>query len=106
MVGIGRIFVNEIAVALNQYGTLKGYSSEENFSPQYYKDLAWGGLTHWTKLDENGDPLTDDQGNVIFEETTWFQSEYRFSSSRNRVLNIIKDEQEGNANQKGNNAGC
>ncbi|WKK85390.2 hypothetical protein QYS48_26285 [Marivirga arenosa] len=101
-----RNFVNEIAVALNQYGTLKGYSSEENFSPQYYKDLAWGGLTHWTKLDENGDPLTDDQGNVIFEETTWFQSEYRFSSSRNRVLNIIKDEQEGNANQKGNNAGC
>ncbi len=36
-----RSFVNDIALALNEYGVGKGY----NFSSQFYKDLAWGGLT-------------------------------------------------------------
>jgi len=33
-------FVEDIAYALKQYGKAVGY----NLNPQFYKDMAWGGL--------------------------------------------------------------
>jgi len=79
-----RNFVNEIAYSLQEFGALKGY----NFSLQFYKDLAWGGLTN----------------------TPAFQS---FSiAEQNRINNVILVEQTGldlqgiTQAQNGSNAGC
>ena len=79
-----RSFVNEIALALEEYGTSKGY----NLTSQFYKDLAWGGLT----------------------TTPAFQA--LSTTDQNRINNTIlteqtgKDSQGNTQQQKGTNAGC
>jgi hypothetical protein len=45
--------VNEISLALQQYGIIKGY----NLPQQFYDDMAWGGLAGTIAF--NGLPLTD-----------------------------------------------
>ncbi|MGB4774857.1 MAG: hypothetical protein WBP45_06780, partial [Daejeonella sp.] len=93
-----RTFVKEIATSLEEYGTNKGY----NFSTQFYKDLAWGGLTHTGQLDSNNQPI----------ETQWFKSSVPNINDRQRIKNIISIEQSGidangnSQNKKGNNSGC
>lgn len=93
-----RNFVNEIAMALEEYGTINGY----NLTPQFYQDLAWGGLTHTGKYDTSGNPI----------ETTWFQATFPSSTDRKRVIDNISIEQTGKdfygntKAQKGGNAGC
>ena len=103
-----RNYVNDIALSLMDYGSSKGY----NLSSQFYKDLAWGGLTHWAKRDSQGNIIKDSNGNTIYEETSWFKFAYTNSSDRTRVTNIIaieqtgKDSQGNSKNQKGSNANC
>ncbi|MFI5451107.1 hypothetical protein ACHMWN_03030 [Pedobacter sp. UC225_61] len=91
-----RSFVNDIGVALEEYGKKNGY----NLPSQFYNDLAWGGLTH----------TIDANGNVI--ETNWFKTNIPNILDRQRILNNLSAEQYGvNSNgnpqsKKGNNSGC
>ncbi len=93
-----RSFVNEIAVALEEYGITKGYSH----SSQFYNDLAWGGLTHTGAVDASGNPI----------ETTWFQTAVPSSTDRKRIVDNIAIELTGKdftgttKTQQGTNAGC
>ncbi|WP_461486402.1 hypothetical protein [Pedobacter sp.] len=42
---MARIFVEQIAISLEEYGDLKGYFFSSSFEKkQFYGDLAWGGL--------------------------------------------------------------
>lgn len=81
-------------------------------SNQFYNDLAWGGLTHWTKKDSNGNIIKDSFGKPITEKTKWFKSAFPNSSDRKRVHNTIvieltkKDTDGITKSQKGRNAGC
>ncbi|MEP1260017.1 hypothetical protein [Algoriphagus sp.] len=84
-------FVDKIAISLYEYGQLNGLS----ISLQYYKDLAWGGLTHY-----------DPSGNNNYVLSPWFQESVPSSSDRSRILNIINNEQNGESGKKGNDAGC
>ena len=99
-----RNFVNGIASALEAFGKYRGH----NISSQYYKDLAWGGLTHWRKRDSNGNIITDSNGNVLFEETSWFKENFPNDTDRERINNNIATEQGliNQNNQKGNDTGC
>ena len=103
-----RNYVNDIASSLKEYGRIRGY----NLPPEFYEDLAWGGLTHWPKRDSNGNIMKDNYGNAIYEETPWFEAAFPNISDRNRVKNVIAVEQTGkdmNGNlktKKGDNAGC
>lgn len=93
-----RNFVNEIAIALEQYGRNKGYGH----TSQFYQDLAWGGLTHTGTYDASGNPI----------ETTWFQSSVSSATDRKRIVDTVTIEQTGKdfsgltKTQKGTNAGC
>lgn len=93
-----RNFVNDIAIALEEYGKNKGYTH----TTQFYQDLAWGGLTHTGTYDALGNPI----------ETTWFQSSVPSSTDRKRIVDTITIEQTGKdfsgttKTQKGTNAGC
>jgi hypothetical protein len=44
--------------------------------------MAWGGLTHWTKKDSNGNIIKDSLGKPITEETKWFKIAFPNSSDR------------------------
>jgi hypothetical protein len=91
-----RNFVNEIALALSEFGSNKGY----NLGAQFYQDLAWGGLTH----------IVNSNGTV--SETTWFISTFPNASDRKRVLDVIQveliktDTNGTTQTQKGKSAGC
>ncbi|GIV36404.1 MAG: hypothetical protein KatS3mg032_0783 [Cyclobacteriaceae bacterium] len=93
-----RNFVNDIAIALEEYGKNKGYTH----TTQFYKDLAWVGLTHTGVYDALGNPI----------ETTWFQSSFPSATDRKRIVDTITIEQTGKdfsgtiKTQKGTNAGC
>ena len=93
-----RNFVNDLAIVLEEYGIAKGY----NLTNQFYKDLAWGGLTHTGKLNSAVMPI----------ETPWFQSSFPNSSDRQRIIDVITIEQTGkdfygnSKTKNGNNAGC
>lgn len=93
-----RNFVQDIALALQEYGNNKGY----NHTMQFYQDLAWGGLTHTGKYDTSGNPT----------ETTWFQNSIPNSIDRKRIVDTVTIEQTGKdfsgttKTQKGTNAGC
>lgn len=79
-----RSIVNEIALALEQYGINKGYS----FTSTFYQDLAWGGLQK-TSIFEGMSPSVQTRiSNVILIELTGKD-----------IYSIIKT-------QKGTNAGC
>ena len=91
-----RNFVNDIALALMGFGSKMGY----NLAEQYYKDLAWGGLTHYKNANNN---------TVL---TPFFKNAVTSTNARNRIINNILVEQTGKDNngnfrsQKGNNSGC
>jgi hypothetical protein len=105
---IVRNYTTDIASSLKEYGSKKGY----NLSNQFYNDMAWGGLTHWTKKDSNGNIIKDSLGKPITEETKWFKSAFPNSSDRKRVHNtsvieLTKKDTDGiTKSQKGRNAGC
>ncbi|MEJ8801314.1 hypothetical protein [Pontibacter sp. H249] len=79
-----RSFVNDIALALQEYGQLNNY----NLSAQFYQDLAWGGL----------------EGTSAFKNLSW--------SDRNRISNTIlieisgKDASGQAQTPKGQLSGC
>lgn len=79
-----RSFVNDIAVALEEYGISKGY----NLSSQFYQDMAWAGITR----------------------TSAFQS--LSQTDQDRIIDTIlieltgNDSQGNSQSQKGTNAGC
>jgi hypothetical protein len=81
---IARSIVNEVALALEEYGKSNGY----NLPSQFYQDIAWGGLKDTTTFKNL--PFADQQ----------------------RILNVISTEltgadTNGNAKlQKGKKAGC
>jgi len=81
---MARNFVNNLALALQEFGSNNGY----NNPLQFYTDLAWGGL----------------------EGTTYFAN--LSQTDKNRIGNIIlieltgKDSNGNTKPQKGNNAGC
>lgn len=81
--------VEDIASSISNYGLQAGYTLP--FS--YYKDLAWGGLTHY--LDANGSP----QINPLF-----LQAVPNFTD-RNRIINTVAAEAfnstQGNISPKG-----
>jgi hypothetical protein len=79
-----RSFVNEIALALEEYGSTNGY----NLSSQFYKDLAWGGLTSTPAFQALSTTDKDRINNTILIEQTG------------------ADSQGNNQPQKGSNAGC
>jgi len=70
--------------------------------------IAWGGLTHWVKRDDNGEIIKDASGNTIYEETPWFKAEFLTIEERNSVNDIILTEQGllNINNQKGTDADC
>ena len=81
---IARSIVNDVALALEEYGKSDGY----NLPSQFYQDMAWGGL----------------------QDTTTFKN-LPFADQQ-RILNVISTEltgadTNGNAKlQKGKKAGC
>jgi len=89
---------------LQQFGQNKGYSISNTF----HQKLAWGGLTHWVKRDDNGEIIKDASGNTIYEETPWFKAEFLTIEERNSVNDIILTEQGllNINNQKGTDADC
>lgn len=99
-----RNFIADISLALKEYGQNQGYS----LGNQFYNDLAWGGLTQWTKKDSQGNPIKDSQGNYVYEETPWFKANFPNTTNRNRIVNTINSEAgvSNLNNQKGQNAGC
>lgn len=68
------------AMALSLYQWDKNYGDGGNHGWQYYKDLAWGGLTHHK---DNNDQLF---------LTEAFKANFPNSNDRNRVLNIVSNE--------------
>ncbi|WKD85692.1 hypothetical protein KCTC32516_01037 [Polaribacter huanghezhanensis] len=103
-----RNYVNDIKASLKEYGNKKGY----NLTDEFYTDMAWGGLTHWSKRDSSGNVLTDSSGNPIMEMTPWFQTTFSNTNDRNRVLNtnaieLTKKDMNGTTKTpKGQDAGC
>ncbi len=103
-----RNYVNDIKTSLKEYGNKKGY----NLTDEFYTDMAWGGLTHWSKRDSAGNVQTDSSGNPIMEMTPWFQSTFSNTNDRNRVLNTNaieltkKDMNNVTKTPKGQDAGC
>jgi len=81
---MARSFVNDLALALQEFGNNRGY----NNSLQFYEDLAWGGL----------------QG------TTYFSS--LSQTDKNRIIDVVlieltgKDSNGNNQTQNGNNVEC
>ncbi|MCA6422153.1 MAG: hypothetical protein IM568_04945 [Flavobacterium sp.] len=63
--------VEEIALALKEFGEIKGYTLPQ----QFYDDMAWGGLTGTSAFNDN---LTDDDKDRILEVIS---SEYNNNNS-------------------------
>ena len=103
-----RNYVDEIKSSLKEFGIKKGY----NLNDQFYNDMAWGGLTHWSKKDSSGAIIKDSNGDPISEETPWFKTTFPLQFDRDRILktNAIestkKDMNGTIKTQKGTNAGC
>jgi hypothetical protein len=80
-----RNFMDDISKSLQEYSILKGYLIND---PNYFKDMAWGGLT------------TDKYGNL----TPLFLQLVPNSTDRDRISNLLSSEQTGydlNNNYKG-----
>lgn len=74
--------IDEIAIALEEFGNTQGY----NFTSQFYQDIAWSGLTHIK------DPNTSGEENPNYILNPAFQDAVPNSFSRNRILNRINAE--------------
>lgn len=91
-----RNFVNDIALALNEFGTNQGYVLPFRF----YQDLAWGGLTQQVS------------GTGVVSDTPWFLLSFPNVADRDRINNVItieltKKDINGNPQPpKGATAGC
>ncbi|WP_318343204.1 hypothetical protein [Flagellimonas baculiformis] len=105
---IARNFVKDISVSLREYGMMNGYSLPN----QFYEDMAWAGLTDWSKRDSMGNIIKDSHGKPIYEETPWFKATVPSNTDRKRIKNTFTIELRGSDSygnkkpQKGSNAGC
>lgn len=90
-----RNWLKDIASSLEEFGLKRGY----NLPSQYYKDLAWGGLT-------------DTYVNGVPKETPWFIFFVRNATDRQRIKDNLSIELNGldmngvTQTQKGNHGGC
>lgn len=91
-------YVKAMAVSLYTWDKNNGGG---NLGWDYYKAMAYGGL-FYAKKDLNGEVLKDPQGNVIIEETDSFKKLEPIKNQRDRIKQILINEQQGNANAKGN----
>ena len=76
------------------------YGSRTNLGWEYYRSMAFGGLVY-VKKDAKGNAILDDAGNPIYEDTDSFKSLVPNKSDREKINDILKNEQYGNRNAKG-----
>ncbi|HXJ99524.1 MAG TPA: hypothetical protein VNJ50_11790, partial [Gelidibacter sp.] len=76
------------------------YGSRTNLGWEYYRSMAFGGLVY-VKKDAKGNAILDDAGNPIYEDTNSFKSLVPNKSDREKINDILKNEQYGNRNAKG-----
>lgn len=81
-------FVDAIAYKLRAWDS--NFRTRGSLDWQYYKDMAWGGLT----IEKNGDFYKE------FLEQNWS------SSDRNRIQDVIYDEANKTQNSSGNGQKC
>jgi hypothetical protein len=90
-------YVKAMAVSLYNWDKNNGGG---NLGWDYYEAMAYGGL-FYAKKDSNGNILKDSNGDVIIEETDSFKKLEPIKFQRDRIKQILYNEQEGNKNAKG-----
>jgi hypothetical protein len=90
-------YVKAMAISLYTWDKNNGGGS---LGYDYYEAMAYGGL-FYPKKDSQGNILKDSQGNVIIEETDSFKKLEPIKLQRDRIKQILYNEQQGNTNAKG-----
>ena len=76
------------------------YGSKTNLGWEYYRSMAFGGLLV-ERMDANGNLILDKDGNKIYDDTNSFKALVPKESDRDKIKNILENEQNGNSKSKG-----